>query len=203
MNKSLPGPSRLRRLDQASAYDSPWSLKVRIKLLLWGFVWSLLFRPTPKPLNRWRVFLLRLFGCQVHGRPFVASSAVIKMPWNLVLEDRACLGPQSEVYNLAPVTLQQRCTVAQQVYLCAGTHDFSVPTLPLVVGEIVVGADAFLGARAFVLPGVRIEAGALVGAAAVVTRDVAAWSVVAGNPARKIGTRRPFDSSLEPENGVS
>jgi putative colanic acid biosynthesis acetyltransferase WcaF len=185
----------LTKLAQKDAYTSPWSFGRRLKVALWELVWLLLFRPTPKPLTRWRLFLLRLFGCQVSGKPFVAASAVIKMPWNLILEDRACLGAHSEVYSLGRVTMQARSTLAQQGYLCAGTHDFSDPALPLVVGEIVVGADAFLGARAFILPGVTIGEGALVGACAVVSKDVPPWSVVAGNPARVIGTRPAFGPS--------
>jgi putative colanic acid biosynthesis acetyltransferase WcaF len=180
---------RFKAFSQVSAYDSPWPRSLRLKLFVWEVVWLVFFRPTPKPLSRWRVWLLRQFGCRVQGQPFVAPSTIIKMPWNLTLEDRACLGPQSEVYNLAPVTLHAGCTVAQQAYLCAGTHDFSLPNLPLVVGEIVVGADAFIGARAFLLPGVRVGDGAVVGACAVVTKDVPAWTVVAGNPARPIGRR--------------
>jgi putative colanic acid biosynthesis acetyltransferase WcaF len=195
MNVNGSVPKRLHTLAQSSAYESPWSARVRCKFFLWEVVRLLLFRPTPKPLSRWRVFLLKLFGCQVSGRPFVAASAVIKMPWNLVLEDRACLGPQSEVYNLGRVMLRARCTIAQQAYLCAGTHDFSQTSLPLVVGEIVVEPDAFLGARAFVLPGVTIGAGAVVGACAVVSKDVSAWTIVAGNPAQLIGPR-PRTSDL-------
>lgn len=183
----------LRHLNQSSAYASPWTLRVRVRIALWGAVWLTLFRPTPKPFSFWRVLLLRLFGATVRGRPFVSQSAVVKMPWNLTLEDRSCLGPGSEVYNLARVALGPRCTVAQQVYLCGGTHDFTDPNLPLVVGEIVVGADAFIGARAFVLPGVKIGDGAVVGACAVVTKDVEPWTVVAGNPARAV-KRRVFGS---------
>jgi putative colanic acid biosynthesis acetyltransferase WcaF len=195
MTPTEQAPQRKVTLEQATAYVSPWSVGVRVKVVLWEVVRLLLFRPTPKPFSRWRVLLLRLFGCRVRGRPFVAPSAVVKMPWNLTLEDRACLAPGSEVYNLGPVTLRQRCTVAQQAYLCGGTHDLTQPNLPLVVGPIVVGADAFVGARAFVLPGVTIGDGAVVGACALVSKDVEPWTVVGGNPARVIGSRQPLPSA--------
>lgn len=183
--------------EQASAYESPWPLAVRLKLVLWMIAWAWLFRPTPKPLSPWRVILLKLFGCKVTGRPFVSNRAQIKFPWNLTLEDRACLSPDCNVYNLAPITLKARSTVAQEVYLCAGTHDFSKPSLPLVTGEIVIGEDAFLGVRALVLPGVEIGAGAIVGAGAVVTRDVPDWTIVAGNPAKVIRKREMKADGLE------
>jgi acetyltransferase-like isoleucine patch superfamily enzyme len=58
-----------------------------------------------------------------------------------------------------------------------------------VHADIVVGEDVFLGARVTVLPGVTIGRGAAVGAGSVVTKDVAAETVVAGNPARVIRVR--------------
>lgn len=181
--------SRLSTKDQASAYASPWSLGTRVRLALWAVVWLVLFRPTPKPCAPWRVFLLRLFGATVSGTPFVGASTRIKMPWHLTLEDRACLAGDCEVYNLAPCVIRARATVTQHVYLCAGTHDLTREELPLVTGPIEIGADAFVGAKALILPGVTVGEGAAVGAGSVVTKDVAPWTIVAGNPARTIGRR--------------
>jgi putative colanic acid biosynthesis acetyltransferase WcaF len=191
----------LRTFSQRTAYESPWPLAVRLKIALWDVVRCLLFRPTPKFFSGWRVFLLRLFGTRVTGRPFVAASAKIKMPWNLVLEDRACIGPHSEIYSLGRIVLKARSTIAQEAYLCGGTHDFTQLNLPLVVGDIVIGADAFVCARAFVLPGVSVGEGAIVGACAVVTRAVQPWTVVAGNPAVAVGPRHWHDAVSA--NGVS
>lgn len=176
----------LKVFNQEDRYSSPWSISTRLLVLLWHITWLVLFRPTPKHFYRWRILLLRLFGCCASGTPYVAPSAIIKMPWNLTLEDRACLGPNSEVYNLGQVTIRAHATVSQQAYLCTGTHDFSLPNTPLVVGQIEIGQDAFIGARAFILPGISIGQGAIVGACAVVTKSVPPRSVVAGNPARFI-----------------
>jgi maltose O-acetyltransferase len=70
---------------------------------------------------------------------------------------------------------------------------------PVTVPEI--GDWAWLGERVIVLPGVRIGRGAIAGAGSVVTRDVPDYDIVAGNPARKIGSRLPSDAS-EPSGRV-
>jgi len=176
---------------QADAYQSPWPLRHRFALLAWSCAWSLLCRWTPKPFNSWRILVLRLFHAQVHGHPFVHGRARIHVPWNLILRDRACLGDGAQAYSLATIELGEGATVAQEACLCTGTHDFSVDHIPLQTAPIRVERDAFIGARAFVLPGVSIGARAVVGACAVVTRSVAPGSIVAGNPARVIGQRPP------------
>lgn len=184
---SAGGERRIHQ--QATAYDSPWPLRVRLGFVLWHLVWLLVFRPTPKFFRPWRVLLLRLFGARVSASAQVAASARIKIPWHLTMEDHACLAPESEVYNLGHVTLRARCTIAQQAYLCAGTHELSLRNLPLVTVPIDIGADAFVGMRALILPGVTVGEGAVVGAGAVVPRDVEPMAIVAGNPAKRIGTR--------------
>jgi len=174
---------------QQQSIESPWSGRTRLRMLAWHFAWPLLCRWTPKPLNRWRLLVLRMFGAQIHGQPFVHQSARIQMPWNLTLHPGASLGDRANAYSLGPIEIGRGATVAQEAYLCTGTHAFDSPALNLVVGRISVGAEAFVGARAFVMPGVEIGAGAIVGACAVVTRDVAARTVVAGNPARVVQDR--------------
>jgi acetyltransferase-like isoleucine patch superfamily enzyme len=74
-------------------------------------------------------------------------------------------------------------------------------TQPLRSKGIVLGDDVWIGSHATVLDGVTIGSHAVIGGGAVVTRDVADWAVVAGNPARAIGDRRtrrrPGAASLE------
>lgn len=56
-------------------------------------------------------------------------------------------------------------------------------------GDVVIGNRVWIGYRAIVLPGVTIGDGAVVGAGAVVTRDVEPYTIVAGSPAKKVGDR--------------
>ncbi len=98
----------------------------------------------------------------------------------------SCLGDRAHAYSLSLIDIHAGATVAQEAYLCTGSHDFNQPVYPLTVSPIVVESDAFIGARAFVLPGVTIGRGAIVGACSVVTRSVAPHQTVAGNPARPL-----------------
>ncbi len=68
-------------------------------------------------------------------------------------------------------------------------HDPQSPDFADRGGEVIVGDRAWIGYRAIILPGIKIGDGAVVGAGAVVTRDVEPFTIVAGNPARKIGER--------------
>jgi putative colanic acid biosynthesis acetyltransferase WcaF len=179
----------VRTFSQKSPYDSPWSARQRIAMLLWEYCWLVLCAWTPKPLNRWRLFWLRLFGAKLHGCPFVHQRARIQIPWNLTMHDRSCLGDRANAYTLGEIEIGARAIIAQEAYLCTGTHALNDPKLPLQVGVVRIGEDAFVGARAFVLPGITVGRGAIVGACAVVTKDVPERTVVAGNPARTIRER--------------
>jgi putative colanic acid biosynthesis acetyltransferase WcaF len=180
----------MKRYEQKSIYESPWTLGEKVKMFLWEFAWLFLCSWTPKPLNRWRVFWLRSFGATLRGRPFIHQRARIQIPWILTMHDRACIGDRANIYSLGPVELGAACTVAQECYLCTGTHDFE-KTMFLMTAKITVGARAFLGARTFVMPGVTIGDDCVIGACSVVTRDMPSGMICAGNPCRALRPLRP------------
>jgi putative colanic acid biosynthesis acetyltransferase WcaF len=183
---------------QANRYASPWSRRHRLRQLLWDFSWPLLCSWTPKPCNPWRLFILRRFGATLHGRPFVHQRARIVHPWNLTMHNKACLGDRTHAYCLGAVVIGAGACVAQEAYLCTGTHDLRNPDWPLQTAPIHIGADAFIGARAFLLPGVRIGDRAIVGACAVVTHTVPPAATVAGNPARLLVSASLGSTSVDP-----
>ncbi|MBI1191266.1 MAG: putative colanic acid biosynthesis acetyltransferase [Tepidisphaera sp.] len=190
---SKGGPSsrlRFKNPNQSERFRSPWPLREKFGMLGWLIVERCLCRPTPKFLNGWRLFWLRLFGCKISGTPFVHPASIIKIPWQLTLEDQCAIGAYTEIYNLGHVTLKRGCTVAQYTYVCGGTHDLSDPVLPLQVADIVIGEEVFIGAKAIILPGVIIGDGAVLGAGSVTSKDLEPWTIYAGNPARPIKKRK-------------
>jgi putative colanic acid biosynthesis acetyltransferase WcaF len=95
----------------------------------------------------------------------------------------SAVGPGVEIYSVDRITIGDHCTVSMQAFLCTGSHDISHPQMVLTHAPITVGNGAWICARAFVGPGVSVGEGSVVAACAVVTKDVQAWTVVAGNPA--------------------
>lgn len=174
---------------QSSAYESPWPGSNRLLRVLWEFCWFLFCAWTPKPLNEWRLFWLRVFDAKIQGKPFVHQRARIAIPWNLTLHDHACLGDRANAYSLGEIEIGARATVAQEAYLSTGTHDFARPDLPLVTAKIAIGEDAFIGARAFVMPGITVGPRSIIGACSVVTRDIPADVIAAGNPCKVLRPR--------------
>ncbi len=166
----------------------PYSRREYFGRVLWALA-TPLFRFSPRTLFGWRRMLLRLFGAKVGRGAHVYPSARIYLPWNLRLGAHASIGEWTLIYNLGLVTIGDRATISHRAHLCAGTHDYRDPTLPLLRLPIVIGAQAWVCADAFIGPGKRVGEGAIVGAAAVVVQDVSPWQIVAGNPARVIKRR--------------
>lgn len=177
------------KLDVASCRKlRPYSRDEYFLRILWALA-SPLFRFSPRPCFGWRRMLLRLFGAKVEPDAHVYPSARIYLPWNLVLGEESSIGEWVLVYNLGLVTIGDRATISHRAHLCAGTHDYRDPTLPLLRLPIEIGSQAWVCADAFVGPGRKIGEGAIVGAASVVVTDVPPWQIVAGNPARMIKNR--------------
>jgi acetyltransferase-like isoleucine patch superfamily enzyme len=85
--------------------------------------------------------------------------------------------------------LAAQCYIGGGRYRVLGRTDVPIAEQPEPRLGVVIEDDCWLGAGAIVVDGVRIGRGSVVGAGAVVTRDVEPYSVVVGVPARKVATR--------------
>lgn len=161
---------------------------VYVKRVIWGAL-KPLFRFSPRPMYGFRNWLLRRLGARVGARVITYPQTEIFFPWNLVVGDDSIISWDVKIYNLGPIEIGRHTLISQGVQLCAGTHDFRQPNLPLLTPPIQVGSGVWLCAGAFVGPGVKIGDHAVVGARAIVVRDVQPGDVVAGNPAKVVGKR--------------
>lgn len=109
------------------------------------------------------------------------------------LGDRSGIGINARV--LGTVHLGRDVMMGPDVFITSLAHRTDMLELPMIdqggaeQRVVVIEDDVWIGARAIILPGVRIASGAIVGAGAVVTHDVPPKAVVAGNPARVVKYR--------------
>jgi acetyltransferase-like isoleucine patch superfamily enzyme len=166
--------------------------------------------------GRARAMLLRLRGMRVGAKVTVGPQVRVWRPWCVRIGTRAQL--EQHVY-LKVVSDDARVDIGDFVFIGAGSeldvadsiaigaHTLLAPGVFITDhthnaarglrldeqgnrnGKVTIGADVWLGARCVVLHGVTIGDGAIVGAGAVVTKDVAPYAIVAGVPARAIGER--------------
>lgn len=165
-----------------------WTRREQTGRVLWALV-APCFRLSPRPLWGWRRTLLRAFGAKIGADVHVYPTVRIIIPWNLTVNDGCAVGDRVLLYALGAITIGPRATISHGAHLCAGTHDWRDPAFPLVKPPIEIGADVWVCADAFIGPDVSIGESAILGARAVVTKDVAPGTIVAGNPACEIGKR--------------
>ncbi len=181
-----------------SAYSSGFSLGNRLGRLAWSLVQATAFRWSPTPLFFWRNLLLRLFGARLGRGVHVYPTAKVWAPWNLEMADFACLGREVDCYSVDRIRLGAHATVSQFAHLCAAGHDIHDPRLRLTHAPITLGDGAWVCAGAFVSPGLTLGEGAVLAAMACLTKDIPAWEVWGGNPARYI-KRRDLRADPAPE----
>lgn len=176
-------------VNQDTLSGPSFSAANRAARVLWGLVYLLLFRYSPKPLHGWRSFILRCFGAKIGKGVHVYPGVKIWAPWNLDLADSCGIGSGATLYSQGKITIGRRSVISQGVNICTGTHDYTQAGMPLVTHPIIIGDNSWVAAEAFVHPGVTIGTGCVVGARSVVVKDMPEWTVCAGNPCKPLKKR--------------
>jgi putative colanic acid biosynthesis acetyltransferase WcaF len=165
-----------------------WTRKELGGRVLWTLA-TPAFRLSPRLMWGWRRWLLRRFGARIGREVQIYPSVRIIIPWNLSIGHESAIGDRATLYALGPIGIGERVTVSQGAHLCAGTHDWRQPHMPLIKSPIKIGDNAWICADAFVGPDVSIGMGAILGARAVAMRDIPENGIAVGNPAKVVSTR--------------
>lgn len=113
----------------------------------------------------------------------------------IILCERVIVGPNAHITACNSIKIGKNTLLGKWVTITDNSHgDTSIDTrsyppisrLLVSKGKVVIGENVWIGDKATILPGVSIGDGSVIGANAVVTKDVPPYSVVVGNPARII-----------------
>ena len=148
-----------------------------------------------------RYLVLKLFLRRIDGWVWFRDNVTIWFPEGVSVASGSMIGENSFLDGYSGLTIGRNVLVAHNVSIIAEDHGFATRRIPIrrqpkTTGPIVIGDDVWIGCGARVLKGVTVGTGAIIGAGAVVTRDVAPYSIVGGVPARVIGVR-PDDLAAE------
>jgi putative colanic acid biosynthesis acetyltransferase WcaF len=184
------GATRVRNdlFDPAQGLDRGRSSFVEA---IWYLVKCCLFlSPWPFPSGI-KCRVLRLFGARVGQGVVIKPRVNIHFPWKLTVGDFTWIGEEAFILNFEPVTIGGHCCISQRAFLCTGNHDFSQLNMPYRNLPIIIKDGAWVGAQAFVGPGVTVGSEAVITAGSVVTRSQPAQMVCGGAPCAALKPRWP------------
>lgn len=134
--------------------------------------WPILQPIAPRKL---RAAILRKIGCHVGKNVFIGEYVRV------------------DIWHADMITLEDRVSIASGCRLLCHQRDFSdycvgddYLQLDYVIKPIVLKKGCFIGMESFIMPGVTVGEGAVIGAGSLVTKDIPAWSVAVGRPAKVI-----------------
>ncbi len=177
------------------------ALNLRMKLLIFGaysFAENLILMLLELLPHQLRYWIFKALFKQLGPDSMIDYRTYFRYPWKIsigsgVSINRGCEFYGSMVAGNAYIVIGDHCALGPRVRILSATHDYHKLDLPDQAASVTIGQHVWIGAGATILPGVTIGDGAVVAASSVVTRDVAPFSIVAGNPARFIKTRELDD----------
>ena len=162
------------------------TILLQCKFLLVEFL-NVSYQLIPNPLRNW---YLRLFGIRIGG-----GKSCIHRGCKFFHVGKMSVG-QSTVINFGcyldnrrGIYIGNNVGIAHNTKIYTLGHDLNDPKLSTKGASVHIGDEVFIFSNALVMPGVTIGEGAIVLAGSVVTKDVEPWTIVGGNPARKIRDR--------------
>lgn len=142
------------------------------------------------PSHHVRRFCYRLAGMKIGTGSTLHTGSRFYNPANITIGKDTIIGEGAVLDGRATLIIGDHVDFATEVMVYNAQHDIQNPTFAAVTATVVIKDYVFIGPRAIILPGVTIHEGAVVGAGAVVTKDVEAFSIVGGVPAKVIGERK-------------
>lgn len=138
---------------------------------------------------------LRRLTCKIMMKRFDTSSSIrrnvdIRSPQRIEIGKNCNINKLCVLDGRKGLTIGNNVDIAQEVNIWTEQHDYNSSDYKAVGNKVVIEDYVWLASRSTVLPGVKIGRGAVVACGAVVTKDVPPLAIVAGIPAKVIGTRK-------------
>ncbi len=166
--------------------DMPKAVKcVYYALVLFGNVFM-----NKIPSRHMRKWFYQLLGAKIGKHTFPCRRVEVLLPKGLHLKERVAVGWFAELDARGGIYVDHDTNISSHAKLITGSHDIDDADYAADFQPITIGHHCWIGTGAIILQGVTVGDGAVVAAGAVVTKDIPAYEVWGGVPARKIRDRR-------------
>jgi len=191
----------MRKLDEADKLQ----LFLRVIMLIRGLIWKLyacIIMKSPEIGNRLHCIgwpkLTHRNGKLVIGNGCYLGAGTLKVTKGaeLWIGDRVLINNGFVVASNEYIAIGADTLIGEYVSIRDADHAFGSLAVPIAMqgsqsAPVRIGEDVWIGRGVVILKGVTIGRGAVVGANSVVTRDVAAYDIVVGSPAKRLRSRLP------------
>lgn len=142
------------------------------------------------PFNAVRVLFYRhVYFMKVGKGTQIQMGVKVRRPRSIVIGSNTNIHPDCFLDGLATLTIGDNVDIGDQVCLYCGGHDVQSPDYEPIKTPIIIENYACVFARAMLIKGGRVGEGAVIAAGSIVTKEVPPYTIVGGNPARKLGER--------------
>lgn len=145
------------------------------------------------PSHSFRNFCYRLAGIKIGRGSTIHMWARFYQPNNISIGEDTIIGDHCFLDGRAALKIGSHTAIASQALIYNSEHDIHSEDFRPIEQSVEIGDYCFIGARAIILPGIKISNGAVIASGAVVTENVVAMTIVGGIPAKKIGERKIKD----------
>jgi len=142
------------------------------------------------PSHHIRRFFYRLAGMQIGKGTSIHMGLTLYETRNIRIGEDTIIGEGCTLDGRGKLVIGNHVDIASEVMIYNAEHDINDPYFSPITEPVVIEDYVFIGPRAIILPGVTIKRGSVIGAGAVVTKDVAENQIVGGVPAKIIGERK-------------
>jgi len=150
------------------------------------------------PSHRIRLFLYRyLFGVRIGSYSTIHWQCRFFEPAGVQIGSHTIIGNNAFLDGRRGLMIGDCVVTASEVAIYTLQHDVEDPYLREFGSSVVIEDYVYIGPRVIILPGVRVGEGGVIAAGAVVTKDVEAYTMVAGVPAEFV-KYRPHDLRYKP-----